>query len=254
MKFFRNIRRQLLRESRFGRYLLYAIGEIVLVVIGILIALSINNWNQRRIIREKEQFYLKALKSEFERNKDKLQNLMEVNQQNYKGAKTIAGMISEGVSPGEQELSQLLYHAFASEIVYNPNNSLLNEMISSGSLKDVSNAELRVYLTSWESVIDNLRRQEESLRQEREKMIDLLRTDAGSVRTIFDLSGISTQELDIPLSEQHYSNLSLLTSLAFENNLLLYISNSVSTEYVHYQPLVELIDHILQLIDREIEE
>ncbi|WP_432410544.1 DUF6090 family protein [Rasiella sp. SM2506] len=47
-KFFRKIRVRLVAESKFSKYLLYAIGEIVLVVIGILIALSINNWNEKR--------------------------------------------------------------------------------------------------------------------------------------------------------------------------------------------------------------
>lgn len=45
MKFFRSIRQRLLNNDRVGKYALYALGEIVLVVIGILIALSINNWN-----------------------------------------------------------------------------------------------------------------------------------------------------------------------------------------------------------------
>ena len=53
IKFFRKIRQQLLNESKFKKYLLYAIGEIILVVIGILIALAINNNNQKRIIKEK---------------------------------------------------------------------------------------------------------------------------------------------------------------------------------------------------------
>ncbi|UWX53772.1 DUF6090 family protein [Maribacter litopenaei] len=48
IKFFRKIRQQLLQENRFSKYLLYAIGEIVLVVIGILIALQISNWNENR--------------------------------------------------------------------------------------------------------------------------------------------------------------------------------------------------------------
>jgi hypothetical protein len=47
IKFFRKIRRQLFSENKFSKYLLYAIGEILLVVIGILIALSINNWNEK---------------------------------------------------------------------------------------------------------------------------------------------------------------------------------------------------------------
>ncbi len=48
IKFFRKIRQKLLTENKFSKYLIYAIGEIVLVVIGILIALSINNWNQKQ--------------------------------------------------------------------------------------------------------------------------------------------------------------------------------------------------------------
>ena len=46
IKFFRKYRQQLLSENRFTKYLIYAIGEIILVVIGILIALQINNWNE----------------------------------------------------------------------------------------------------------------------------------------------------------------------------------------------------------------
>ena len=48
IKFFRKIRQDLLRDNKIGDYLKYAVGEIVLVVIGILIALSINNWNESR--------------------------------------------------------------------------------------------------------------------------------------------------------------------------------------------------------------
>lgn len=46
IKFFRNIRQNLLAEGKIGKYLKYASGEIILVVIGILIALQINNWNE----------------------------------------------------------------------------------------------------------------------------------------------------------------------------------------------------------------
>ena len=49
IKLFRKIRQGLLTENKFGKYVLYAIGEIVLVVIGILIALQVNNWNENRL-------------------------------------------------------------------------------------------------------------------------------------------------------------------------------------------------------------
>lgn len=59
---FRRIRRKLLSENRITRYLLYALGEILLVVIGILIALQVNNWNQQRIQLNKEKVYLKEIR------------------------------------------------------------------------------------------------------------------------------------------------------------------------------------------------
>ena len=55
LKFFRKIRQKLLTESIFSNYLIYAIEEIVLVVIGVLIKLKINNWNKNRINLKLEQ-------------------------------------------------------------------------------------------------------------------------------------------------------------------------------------------------------
>ena len=63
---FRKLRRRLLAEHKFTRYLLYAIGEIVLVVIGILIALQINNWNQGRLNAAKEDAYLENLERDLQ--------------------------------------------------------------------------------------------------------------------------------------------------------------------------------------------
>jgi len=61
IKFFRHIRQRMLKENRFSRYFLYAIGEIVLVVIGILIALQINNGNVDRTERKVEKEYIASL-------------------------------------------------------------------------------------------------------------------------------------------------------------------------------------------------
>jgi hypothetical protein len=64
IKFFRKIRQRLLSENKFSKYLLYAIGEIFLVVIGILIALQINNWNQNRLLQIKKQNYIENIKED----------------------------------------------------------------------------------------------------------------------------------------------------------------------------------------------
>jgi hypothetical protein len=68
IKFFRNIRQGLLTENKFSKYLLYAIGEIVLVVIGILIALSINNWNENIKQSKRENKIIEEIKKNIENN------------------------------------------------------------------------------------------------------------------------------------------------------------------------------------------
>jgi len=61
IRFFRKIRQHLLTENKFSKYLIYAIGEIILVVIGILIALQINTWNDKRIQNERVKSYAQKL-------------------------------------------------------------------------------------------------------------------------------------------------------------------------------------------------
>jgi len=78
LKFFRNIRQNLLADSKFSKYLFYAIGEIILVVIGILIALAINNWNTKKNNEEKEK---EALTEIFQGLKSDHQQLIEINAQ-----------------------------------------------------------------------------------------------------------------------------------------------------------------------------
>ena len=81
MKFFRKIRQNLLMENKTGKYLKYAIGEIVLVVIGILIALSINNWNEERKLKSVEIKILQDLMNDIQVNIGNLNegiNYMEI--------------------------------------------------------------------------------------------------------------------------------------------------------------------------------
>jgi len=83
LNLFRKIRKNLLGSGQNRKYLLYAIGEITLVVIGILIALQVNNWNEGRKDRQKEQKILEALAENLERNctifKDGLHEIHKLN-------------------------------------------------------------------------------------------------------------------------------------------------------------------------------
>ena len=77
LKFFRKIRQKLLSDGKLARYLLYALGEIILVVIGILIALQINNWNIEKINRLEEAEYLNRMVLNLNRDLENIESSIE---------------------------------------------------------------------------------------------------------------------------------------------------------------------------------
>jgi sensor domain CHASE-containing protein len=80
LRFFRQIRQRLLTDNKFSKYLLYAVGEILLVVIGILIALQINNWNEERIKDNAVRSHLESLADAIEDDIRELTISMEFNE------------------------------------------------------------------------------------------------------------------------------------------------------------------------------
>ncbi|MGB5172414.1 MAG: DUF6090 family protein [Eudoraea sp.] len=81
IKFFRRIRQRLLTENKFSKYILYAIGEIVLVVIGILIALQINNWSEERKLNLQEKALLEELQKNLQSNLEILDVYITLNKE-----------------------------------------------------------------------------------------------------------------------------------------------------------------------------
>ena len=134
IKFFRRIRQKLLEESRFSKYLLYAIGEIVLVVIGILIALQINNWNLTQQDRKTEKENLLALQKEFAQNNAKLQEVILQNNENISGAEKMMQSFSNIAKDTISEQTMAIYasETFGTEINFEPETGVLTEIISSG--------------------------------------------------------------------------------------------------------------------------
>lgn len=89
IKFIRRIRQRLLTDNKFGKYLLYAIGEILLVVIGILIAFQVDTWNEHRKDRIAEQKMLHALLEDLEININHLNNDISLEQRTIRQATRI---------------------------------------------------------------------------------------------------------------------------------------------------------------------
>ena len=91
IKLFRNIRQNLLNEGKTSKYLKYAFGEIILVVIGILIALQINNWNENQKAKTTEIYVLKEILSNL--NEDGI-ILSEIVEQRQKAKISVAAMLN----------------------------------------------------------------------------------------------------------------------------------------------------------------
>ncbi|MCW5515470.1 DUF6090 family protein [Muriicola sp. Z0-33] len=95
IKFFRRIRQRLLSENKFSKYLLYAVGEITLVMIGILLALQVNNWNEERKENITEQNLLHALHEDLLINIDRLNASISLEQRSIKQANYIVKHLDE---------------------------------------------------------------------------------------------------------------------------------------------------------------
>ncbi len=144
----------MVKENKASKYLLYAIGEIILVVIGILIALSINNWNQERLERKNEHKILKDLKVEFEANFYDLNRVIEQHKtvfneytelQRITVAKTYDSKILNSLMLSPTKWFSFTQRPGASE-----------NLISSGNLNIISNKILRDLITQWSGIVDDV--------------------------------------------------------------------------------------------------
>ncbi len=162
IKFFRKIRQQLLSHYRFSKYMIYAIGEIILVVIGILIALKVNNWNERQNNLKYEQSILIELKKELENN------LKQLEEKRFMRKDLVMGSTQWIINLMENEdlivdLDTIHHHLSRTLIVpsYDPMISITSELINSGNLRLIQNAELRTKLTQWPNLANDFVRDEE---------------------------------------------------------------------------------------------
>jgi Family of unknown function (DUF6090) len=155
LKFFRRIRQQLLTDHKFSKYLIYATGEIILVVVGILIALSLNTWKEDLDDRGEEMRILSGLKQEFEVNLSEVNRNIVLNTSAAKSSEAIIDLIrTENPFANQRFLDSLIYtsYMFGS---FDAQTGLIDEVISSGKLSIIKNPELRNRLTSVSGILDN---------------------------------------------------------------------------------------------------
>jgi hypothetical protein len=170
IKFFRKIRQELLTQNKVSKYLLYAIGEIILVVIGILIALQINNQNDFRKSQAKELQYLKNIKEDLINNTRVVEHFIDQRAQYVVFANSIIEHL-EGKPITD-------WHTFNEQCIsiydwqrYYQINYTFEELTYSGNLGLITNDSIKSTLLNLESLYKQTKAEEDHFRFDSEELI-----------------------------------------------------------------------------------
>jgi len=156
IKFFRKIRQNVLSEGKTGKYFKYAIGEIVLVVIGILIALSINNWNDQRKEDIKEQAMLKRLQKEFISNKEQLLDKIQLRNNLIESCRQLLENFDKPENATRDSI--VVYLSTIQPTTFDP---IQNDLVSSGNIEILKDEELKQLLVNWSTDVIQLQEVEQ---------------------------------------------------------------------------------------------
>jgi len=138
-----------MQQNKIRTYLLYAIGEIFLVVIGILIALQVNNWNQDLKDRREENRLLNAIQLDLERDIQQLNNIINQARLRQAQADTILAIMYKNTTPNQSEFLRLNRASIAFENHFSVNSGTFDESQSAGSVKLIEDDDIRQQIFTY---------------------------------------------------------------------------------------------------------
>jgi hypothetical protein len=149
IKFFRKVRQKLVNENKFSKYLLYAIGEIILVVIGILIAINLNNSNQQKVLKEGVNNQLSLLKQSVYKDSLSFQALRDYSVKQITASERLVQLINEPIS--EKSCEEFITK-FKNHIEIRTNivdRSIYDEMVSSAAFSKIDKQQLKSQIATY---------------------------------------------------------------------------------------------------------
>ena len=250
IKIFRKIRQNLLTENKFSKYLIYAIGEIILVVI--LIALAINNNNEESKTRIKEIKFLTGIKSDLNLNLIELKNYTSTRETSVNSAKTILDIFNNKKELISDEFN---FHSLNIQIwsPFKRNNKTYQELINSGNLAIISNDSIKNLLLNMELSFKQIEFRESHMYNDFENyMFPIyfstadLESDISnytyqvSKGTQGDTTELSKEKIELLLKNQTFKNAFVLS--LFNNNLVI----------DEYKKMKDITEKLLDIINSEI--
>ena len=160
INFFRKTRKKMADDNKPLRYLRYALGEIALVVIGILIALSLNNWNDIRKDNAKEKIILQKLKSEYTSNLKQLNQKISMRKDAAESANWLLKRFD--LNDFNEKRDSIDYHIARTLFypTYDPNTGITDELINTGNIYIVDNDTIKTFLANWSASVIDLKQDE----------------------------------------------------------------------------------------------
>ncbi|MDW5290580.1 DUF6090 family protein [Formosa sp. PL04] len=264
IKFFRKIRQNLLSEGKTASYFKYAIGEIVLIVIGILIALQINSWNQDRQDRKQEQQILSQLLKEYSNNLNQIEQKIDIRNDILNSSLKLLKYKTE--NPEHIIQDSLDAHLFRTSIrpTFDPELSVSNELINSGKLYILENINLRNNVSSFSSYLSELREEKViivNLTEERLIPFLIENYQIGGMQMFFMDDKEIREKFTIGSLKEYKSTKDLVSKSDFKPLLIHpdfedYLFQMISfTSYTNEQSegVKEKIESIVDMIKKEVE-
>lgn len=252
IKFFRRIRQDLLMENKTSKYFKYAIGEIVLVVIGILIALQINTWNENRKDIAKEQQILLSLQEEFKQNIQELKFDHKVNVNSINALITLLNF-DENTDFETRTIDSLMGQAY-NFATFDARLGVINDLSSSGNLELIRDAKLRYALNQWTGELDDYK-EDVIIRREYwinhgppkvNKLLPLRNQDAFMDREDY-LRDVLIESIQVPKANY----IEFLTNLEVDGYLFDYYMNQ-SFVTTNEESIMNFLENTLKLIESNI--
>lgn len=210
---FRKLRQTLLQQNKLSKYLIYALGEIILVVIGILIALSINNWNEASKSSKKEQVFLANLEQELIEDSIQLLTLRHTlgNAVNYK---RVFEKHMLGIAQDEDSLSDHLINQYNIFTDFVPNSTTIDELINSNGFSLISDTKLSRQIVSLYNSYEQLALKTATGQEKKQVIISYVS------HRVADINNITKDEIRSLLKDNFYVNQTRLNYLVTQLNAI----------------------------------
>ena len=252
INFFRKIRRKLAADNKPIKYARYAIGEIALVMIGILLALQVNNWNEKRKNNVIEKETLISLKSDLESALLQLDYKIIQNQGFKSNDSILLDIIHNKKSVSIDSIEKLILgHIFSPG--FDPELGTLNEILGTGKMEVIKNRTLRNHISTWNKYMDELSEVDEKLAhldlQVKEPLYSKRIPMKNALHTY--LKHISEPPIQYSKSNFEWNPEKLLQDIEFENMLSNYIIYS-TIQHGRLLDIKQNINEMLELINQEI--